>query len=139
MMQALPIRQSVFQSRQTSPRKSRTPWLIRRAEQKLKQDHKKWKRGLTSKSSYNKALKLYKKTVRQVRLEKDFDRDNRLLSVLSDNPSSLYSFIKASSNNQPTKIEKLTVQDKVYLGAKVAADSLYDAMTALKSCNTAHL
>ena len=129
---------AVSLSVKTSPRKSRTPWLIRRAEQKLKQDHKKWKRGLTSMSSYNNALKLYKKTVRWVRLEKDFDRDNRLLSILSDNPSSLYSFIKASRNNQPTKIEKLTVQDKVYLGAKVA-DGFYDAMTALKSCTTAHL
>ena len=129
---------AVSLSVKTSPRKSRTPWLIRRAEQKLKQNHKKWKRGLTSKSSYTNALKVYKKTVRRVRLEKDFDRDNRLLSILSDNPSSLYSFIKASRNNQPTKIEKLTVQDKVYLGAKVA-DGFYDAMTALKSCNTAHL
>ena len=129
---------AVSLSVKTSPRKSRTPWLIRRAEQKLKQNHKKWKRGLTSKSSYTNALKVYKKTVRRVRLEKDFDRDNRLLSILSDNPSSLYSFIKASRNSQPTKIEKLTVQDKVYLGAKVA-DGFYDAMTALKSCNTAHL
>ena len=66
------------------------------------------------------------------------DQDGRLLTILSDNPSSLYSFIRASKNTSQTLIEKLTVQDKVYLGDKVAA-GFYDAMTSLKNCDETEL
>ena len=122
-----------------------TPRCIRTARKRLRKQHKEWKRAHDShhsvsatKANYTSALKNYKRTVRAVRLEHEMDQDGRLLTILSDNPSSLYSFIRASKNTSQTLIEKLTVQDKVYLGDKVA-DGFYDAMTSLKNCDETEL
>ena len=86
-----------------------------------------------NKAAYISAQKSYKRAVRTVRLQENATRDNRLFTILTDNPSSLFSYIK-SSKNTASNIEKLSVGDKIYLGDKVA-DGFYDAMTALKSCN----
>ena len=56
------------------------------------------------------------------------------MTILSDNPSSLYRYIKSLKNTSQTKIEKLTVQNKTYYGDRVP-DGFYDAMTSLKSCD----
>ena len=87
------------------------------------------------KECYSADLKSYKRAVRSVRLKDGIKRDDRLLTILSDNPSSLYSFIKSSRNISTSKIEKLTVKDKVYLGDKVP-DGFYDSVSALKTCDT---
>ena len=98
---------------------TRTPKQVRMAEQKLRREHKKWKRSQNSdlnKSKYKAALKSYKTSVRRARLEGEVDRDSRLLTILSENSSSLYSFLKTSKNTSISRIEKLIVQDKTYLG-----------------------
>ena len=86
-----------------------------------------------NKAAYISAQKSYKRAVRTVRLQENSTRDNRLFTILTDNPSSLFSYIK-SSKSTASNIEKLSVGDKIYLGDKVA-DGFYNAMTALKSCN----
>ena len=83
---------------------------------------------------YDTALKKYKQAVRHVRIEQNARRDDRLLTILGNNPSSLYSFIKSSSNTSSTLIEKLRVGEKTYTGEHVP-DGFYDAMTSLKSYN----
>ena len=128
---------TVSLSSQQKPLSIHTPRTIQLAAKKLRIQHLKWKKRpdcLLARGAYKTALKGYKKAVRTIRIKDAEKRDARLLTVLSDNPSSLYSFIKSSKKMTATKIEKLKVNDKVYLGEKVA-DGFYDAMTALKTCD----
>ena len=85
-----------------------------------------------SRVAYSTALKNYKQAVRRTRLEQDTSRDDQLLTILSDNPSSLYSFIKSSRNVSNTLIDKLSVGAKTYTGNQVP-DGFFDAMTSLKT------
>ena len=118
-----------------------TPRPILNAASKLRLHHSRWKKApdcVNARANYKTALKAYRNVVRSVRMKDNAKRDERLLTLLSNNPSSFYSFIRSSKNVSATKIEKLKVHDKVYLGEKVA-DGFYDAMTALKTCDMEEL
>ena len=107
------------------------------AKKKLKRIHRQWKKcgkSEVAEVSYKTALKEYKRIVRTIRLEKDMQQDQKLLSILSNDPSSIYSYIRATRNTSSTRIEKLVVKDKEYTGDRVA-DGFYDSMTSLKSCD----
>ena len=71
------------------------------------------------------ARKEYRLAIRCERLQNNQARDLRLHSILSDSPSSLYSFLRESKTKNETCIEKLTVGDKVYLGDQVP-DGFFD-------------
>ena len=73
-----------------------------------------------------------------MRLDQELHHDGKLLTILSNNPSSLYSFIRSSRITANTSIEKLTVGDKVYQDNKVA-DGFYDALTSVKSIEESEL
>ena len=128
-------------SSKQSPLSSCTPRPILNAASKLRLHHSRWKKApdcVNARANYKAALKAYRNVVRFVRMKDNAKRDERLLTLLSNNPSSFYSFIRSSKNVSATKIEKLKVHDKVYLGEKVA-DGFYDAMTALKTVDMEEL
>ena len=85
-------------------RPARTPKPIRLAAQRLKRAHRDMKKYRNTewftqnKAAYISAQKSYKRAVRTVRLQENATRDNRLLTILTDNPSSLFSYIKSSKN-----------------------------------------
>ena len=125
------------------PRPTQTPKTIRLASQRLQRAHRHWKNAspqdlLAAKMRYSATLKQYKHAVRSVRLQQNRKRDEKLLTILSDNPSSLFSFIKSSRSTANTRIEKLTVGNKTYAGDRVQ-DGFFDAMTSLKSYKKSEL
>ena len=130
---------SVSLAAKPNVRPARTPRLIRLAARRLRKAHRNMRRCRNTdlltqnKAAYISAQKSYKRAVRSVRLQENVNRDNRLVTILTDNPSSLFSYIK-SSKNTTSNIEKLCVGDKTYLGDRVG-DGFYDAMTAVKFCN----
>ena len=129
-------------------RPSLTPLNVSRAKQRMNLAHHKWifaqtkpsspNLVLSAKCAFTTAQKFYKKAVRSERLSDDVKRDKTLFTVLGENPSTLYSYIKTSRSKGGTHIEKLTVRDKVYVGDKVP-DGFYDSMTCLKSCDMSKL
>ena len=128
-------------SNKQGPRSCHTPRPIQKAKQRMNREHKKWKTtklSNTIKNTFQAAQKSYKHTVRSGRLEEDVNRDKTLFSILGENPSCIYGYIKSSRAKGITSIDKLTVGDKVYIGDKVP-DGFYDSMTALKSCDTSKL
>ena len=80
------------------------------------------------------ARREYRQAIRLERLQNNLVRDQRLHSILTDSPASLYSYLRSSKAKNMTCIEKLSVGDKIYLGDKVP-DGFYDSMTSLKSCD----
>ena len=76
----------------------------------------------------------YRQTVRSVRLAQAVKRDQKLDTILLSKPSNIYSYLRSIKTSKPSKIEKLTVANKVYVGSSVA-DGFYDSMTSLKTCN----
>ena len=72
------------------------------------------------------------------RLRQSVKRDQMLDSILSDNPSQIYSYIRSCKQTKTSKIEKLAVGEKVYCGEQVG-DGFYDSMSSLKSCDMERL
>ena len=117
-----------------------TPRTIRIAKQRLGRAHKNMKKNKSevSEKFYKMELKNYRKCVRLFRLQEQGKTEAKLLTILSDNPSSLYNYIRSCKTTSQTKIEKLTVQNKTYVGDRVP-DGFYDAMTSLKTCDNSVL
>ena len=117
-----------------------TPRPVRIAMQRLRRAHRKMKRYNTenAKAAYKKEISNYRRCVKTYRLQEQKKVESKLLTILSDNPSSLYNYIRSNRNVSQTRIDKLTVQNKTYQGSRVP-DGFYDAMTSLKSCDTAAL
>ena len=114
---------------------SKTPKVIRIAAKRLNRAHRQLRTSScpdTAQHNYSCALKAYRRAVRTVKLHDNKIRDEKLISILTDNPAALYSFIRSTKKANTTSIDKLTVGKKVYLENKVA-DGFYDAMTALKT------
>ena len=80
------------------------------------------------------AQKLYRQTVRKVRLKQSLKRDSKLDSILSKDPRAIYSYLRTSRKTKTSNIQNLKVGDEVYHGDMVG-DGFYESMTALKSCN----
>jgi hypothetical protein len=123
----------------------RTPKSIQSASRKLNRAHKSWKASVHDQSSspsaklaVTAARKDCRQAIRMERLQNNLARDQRLHCILTDSPSSLYSYLRGSKATNQTCIEKLSVGDKIYLGDKVP-DGFYDSMTSLKSCDCEQL
>jgi hypothetical protein len=80
------------------------------------------------------AKQQYKQAVRRSRVQAGIDRDQKLFNILEENPQNAYSFIKSCRKTSPTKIESLTVGNKIYRGTAVC-DGFYDSMSSIKTCN----
>ena len=126
---------------------ARTPKAILLAKKALARANKKWKTAklsdcLTTSSSAKDALKSaqksYRQAVRTSRLHEDIARDEKLSTILTEKPSTIYRFIRSSRKAKTTLIEKLSVGDKEYLGEAVP-DGFFDSMTALKTCDISQL
>ena len=126
-----------------------TPKPIRKAKQQMAKMHKKYKSTKTNPSSdqdkivisklaFQKSTKNFKHTVSQVRLQEEIKRSEKLSLIVTENPGQLYSYMKSSRNAKSSKIEHLTVGEKVYTGSAVC-DGFYDSMTSLKKCSIEEL
>ena len=118
-------------------RSASTPSLVVEAKRNLTKANKRLKFAKDDKKAkevFKKAQKDYKKAVRLCRVKAGYKRDKQLFSILTRNPTALFSYIKSTRNSTSTVIQKLTVGDKVYTGDRVH-DGFYDSMTSLKTCD----
>ena len=74
----------------------------------------------------------HRKLLRSQNAEESILRDSPLFSILKKNPTDLYRAIQANKQNGSRKINKLTVDDKTYIGDAVP-DGFYDSLLGLKS------
>ena len=118
-----------------------TPRAISTAKHKLSKAHrhlKSSKMNSAAKQAFTEAQKKYKNAIRSNRVRVGHQRDQKLFSILSENPSSLYSYVKSSRNSDSTSIQKLTVADKTYTGESVP-DGFFESMTSIKTCDIGQL
>ena len=88
----------------------------------------------SAKANYENAKQTYRQVLRKNRLEHCVKRDKKLDTILSKDPSKIYSFLRSCKQTKTMNIDKLIVKDKVYIGAMVG-DGFYESMKELKSCN----
>ena len=88
----------------------------------------------SAKVHYENAKQTYRQVLRKNRLEHCVKRDKKLDTILSKNPSKIFSFLRSCKQTKTMHIDKLIVEDKVYTGAMVG-DGFYESMKELKSCN----
>ena len=114
----------------------KTPHQVRVAKRKLMTKHKLMVKrdSASSKRQAKAAQRMYRQTVRRVRLKQSVKRDTKLDSILTKNPKALYSYLRSSRKTKTSNIQKLKVGGKVYEGDKVG-DGFYESMTNLKSCD----
>lgn len=120
---------------------AKLPNPIKKAKRQLKKAHKRLKNAHTlcsAKLAFKDAKKNYHRAVRTHRLQEAVQRDEKLFSILGENPSQLFSFIKSCKKTQTKEIASLTVGQKTYHGTAVA-DGFYDSMTSLKQCSLEQL
>ena len=117
-------------------KKVKTPHQILVAKRRLVTKHRLMvkKSTASSKRQAKAAKKSYRQTVRRMRLKQSVKRDSKLDSILSKDPSGIYSYLRSSRMTKTSKIQSLKVGDKLYEGDMVA-DGFFDSMTSLKSCN----
>ena len=90
------------------------------------------------KTAYSKARTDHRKLVRMFMARASVKRDQKLFSILSHNPSSLYSSIKRSRISKNRRICKLKVGSKCYANDAVK-DGFFDSISNLKTVDTAAL
>ena len=117
-------------------RQSKPPPQIITARRRLNTKHKILARtnSAKAKADFLSARKAYRFTVRKCRLSQSLKRDQKLDSILSNDPKSLYSYLRRKKKAKISKIQSLKVGNKVYQGDNVG-DGFYDSMTALKTCD----
>ena len=109
---------------------------VKTARNRLKAKYRYMRRiqSESSKAQYELAKQRYRQIIRKNRLEQYVKRDKKLDSILTRDPSKIYSFLRSCKQTKTMKIDKLIVEDKVYTGAMVG-DGFYESMRELKSCN----
>ena len=83
------------------------------------------------KEEYNRARILHRKLEREHKAGQSTKRDESLFGIVSSNPSSVFKNIKASKRGAASKIYKLNVDNKTYVGDHVQ-DGFYDSISKLK-------
>ena len=127
------------------PEKSaKPPKMVKRAQNRLNKAHRHLKSAKQSgvlpaslcqkRSVLSACKKVYRESVRRARLDRSLHRDSQLHQILTSNPSKVYGFIRSCRQTSSSKIQKLTVGEKTYLGSSVA-DGFYESMTSLKTCD----
>ena len=128
----------------SSTKSKKTPAAIIKAKRKLYRTHKRLKMsdGLHQqadiKSMHRQAKREYKNSVRRSRIKDYFERDQKLFQILEENPRGAFAFINSFRKSSASKIETLSVGDKVYQGDRVP-DGFYDSMSSIKTCNLEQL
>ena len=120
----------------------KTPHQVKIAKRRLKRKHNLMVKHNTpsSKKQFTAARKSYTQTVRKLRLKQSIKRDSKLDTILSKDPSGIYSYMRSTRETNASKIQSLSVGKdcKLYQG-KMVADGFYDSMSALKSCDMVSL
>ena len=80
----------------------------------------------------------HRKLQRSFKAKESSHRDKTLYSIVSSNPSKLFSAIRRSRKANTVRIDKLKVDDKVYLGDSVK-DGFFDSISTLKSVDKTEL
>ena len=75
------------------------------------------------------------KQERLLKMNKNIERYQTLDSVLTPNQSSAFTSIKHLKSGTQSKIQKLTVKDKIYCGDNVP-DGFFDSLSSLKTHNS---
>ena len=112
----------------------KVPVIIRRTKRKLSKIKTQNQMSSKRASKAKTAKADYMQAVRTTRLKESFARDNKLSSILLENPAKVYKYIKSVKKTKSSKIEKLIVGEKEFVGSAVP-DGFYYSMTCLKSCN----
>ena len=114
----------------------RIPRKISTAKRRLMNKHKYFKKKQTdvAKSHFERARQNYRQAVRLTRLEQSIKRDQKLDTILTDNPAKIYSYLRSCKQTKTSKIDQLAVGEKLYSGCQVG-DGFFDSMTSLKSCD----
>lgn len=118
---------------------SKTPRHIKLSQNKLKKLYKNLQReaALNSphlaslKEEYNKARSMHRKLERVHKAGCSAQRDEKLFSIISTDPSPVYRGIKSTKRSTAGKLHKLKVGSKTYVGDKVQ-DGFYDSISHLK-------
>ena len=84
------------------------------------------------KENYSKSHDQHRRLVRAYKAKDSFIRDQKLHSILSRDPSSIFKSITRSKRAKAGKITRLTVKDKIYLGDSVK-DGFFDSISNLKT------
>ena len=85
-------------------------------------------------TDFSEARRIYRKTVRKHRLQDNMKQEEKLMGILSANPSKIFSYIKSCKKTSNRTVDKLVVGEVVYSGQKVP-DGFYESMTSLKKCD----
>ena len=122
-------------------RKTPIPREVRLAQSALKKAQKQLRKALkngniefleSTKLAVAQARGECKRLTRNLNNKEDIKRDNTLFSILSSNPKSAYSSIKASKRGPSCQVPYITVGNKTYSGDQVP-DGLFDSIRNLKS------
>ena len=113
------------------PQRKYIPRPIKTAMNKL---NRIYKRFSLNNERMKAARKEYRSAIRLFNHKSSLERDQRLSEILSKTPSKFYRYLKNKKKSAPSKIERLTVNDKLFLGDAVG-DGFYESMSTLKSCN----
>ena len=129
------------------PRKRRLPKEVIRAKKHLSHAHRRLFTHMRSfpdtpcddlRTSFCKAKRLYRCTVRKIKNERASARDHKLHEILNNNPSSTFKYLKSLQKPQSRQIDHLCVGDLVYRDEDVA-DGFFLSMSSIKTCNVAEL
>ena len=85
-------------------------------------------------TDFNEARRLYRKTVRKHRLQDNMKQEEKLMGILSANPSKIFIYIKSCKKTSNRTVDKLVVGEAVYSAQKVP-DGFYESMTSLNKCD----
>ena len=74
----------------------------------------------------------HRRTIRAENAAQSLKRDTELFTILSENPSAIYSKLRASKAAKNKKVDHIKVSDRTYLGEFVP-DCFYDHLVQLKT------
>ena len=133
----------------SSQRPSRVPAPIKISQKALLREYKALKYCINDpnykneeieaiKANYKESRDKHRKLVRSIKAKDVIERDEKLFSILSSNPSKLFKSIKRSKRARSSRITKLLVDDKIYLGNSVK-DGFFDSISNLKTVDQLEL
>ena len=125
---------SLTEKRSTKPVK--IPANIKAAKRKLQRKYRRhtYSPSVSSLRQLELTRKAYRQAVRSARLKQAVSRDQMLDTILTNNPSKLYSSLRNGKKSKSSRIEKLKVGEKVYEGSQVG-DGFFESMSSLKTCD----
>ena len=127
---------------QQSPRPIKTPRAVRKSQKDLLKMYKTLKKSILNGNydseaslDYSKARTEHRRLLRHIKACSSIKRDQDLFSVCSTTNSKVFSNIKRSRREKCSKINKLQVRNRTYVGESVK-DGFFDSIRDLKTRNS---